>query len=124
MAQAKNETLNTRKVNFNVKGSPLVKRARKDMLTAIVQAKGREADLDGLADTLEVLAEFLQQRGKRDAERKATFAKAAVETRERAQALLQDAKVKAAESKVSQAKEGVRRAEAELAIVSPKAKKK
>ena len=67
MAKEKKDVpLNARDVKFNVKATPVVREARAAMLKAIVSAKGREADLDGLEDTLEVLAEFLAARRERD----------------------------------------------------------
>ncbi len=79
MARNSNKTaLTPRKVKFNVKATPVVRKARNDLLNAVVACKGREADLDGLQDTLEVVAKFLVARGKRDMKNRAANAKSAV----------------------------------------------
>ena len=78
MARKSNKiALTPRKVKFNVKATPVVRKARNDLLNAVVACKGREADLDGLQDTLEVVAKFLAVRGERDMKNRASNAKSA-----------------------------------------------
>lgn len=115
--------LTPRKVKFNVKATPVVRKARTDLLNAVVACKGREADLDGLADTLEVVADFLKERGKRDiAHRKATSA-AAVAAAVEKQKLLDNQRLVTAQHNVAQAGKGLNAAKAELATLQGRKKK-
>lgn len=116
MARKAKETvaLTPRKVKFNVKATPVVRKARADLLNAVVACKGREADLDGLQDTLEVVAEFLKARGERDVKVRKANAKAAVETAKARQAELDNQRVVTAKHEVAQAGKGLAAAKAKL----------
>lgn len=115
--------LNARDVKFNVKATPVVREARAAMLKAIVSAKGREADLDGLADTLEVLAEFLEARGKRDVAGRKANVQARVAAQVEAQKLLDNQRLVTAKDAVKSASKGLTSAKAQLAALEGRQEK-
>jgi len=118
MAQAKKTEevadLNPRSVKFNVKATPLVREARAVLLRAIVGAKGREADLDGLVDTLDVLKDYLVARGKRDVAKRKSDAEQARKSAEMAQAMLDNQRMITAKHDVVQANKGLSAAKKKL----------
>lgn len=114
--------LTPRKVKFNVKATPVVRKARTDLLNAVVACKGREADLDGLADTLEVVADFLKERGKRDIENRKAASKAAVAAAIEKQKLLDNQRVVTAKHDVAQADKGLAAAKEKLAEIEGRQK--
>lgn len=120
--ETENATLNPRKVQFNVKATPVVRRARADFLRAIVEAKGREADLDGLRDTLEVLYDFLKERGERDKKQRHIRMSSAVKTAKAAQKVLDNQRVETAKHDVQQAAKGLSAAKEKLKAVQGRQK--
>jgi hypothetical protein len=115
--QDKNVPLNARDVKFNVKATPVVREARAAMLKAIVSAKGREADLDGLQDTLEVLAEFLEARRERDVQNRKDRVEARVAAQKEAQRLLDNQREETAKAAVASAGKGLKAAKEQLAAI-------
>ena len=107
--------VHARDVKFNVKATPVVRTARAAMLKAIVSAKGREADLDGLADTIQVLGEFLEARKARDVEIRKSEIKARVAAQKEAQRLLDNQRIVTAKHEVVQAEKGLAVQKAKLA---------
>ncbi len=103
--------LTPRKVKFKVKATPVVRKARKDLLNAVVACKGREADLEGLQETLEVVQDFLKARGARDVKVRKANAAAAVKAAVEAQKLLDNQRIITAEHDVVQARKGLAAAE-------------
>lgn len=118
MAKEKNVPLNARDVKFNVKATPVVREARAAMLKAIVSAKGREADLDGLQDTLEVLAEFLEARRARDVQNRKDRVEARVAAQKEAQRLLDNQRLETAKAAVKNAGKGLKAAKDDLAALT------
>ena len=121
MARAKKtaveQDLNPRRVRFNVKATPVVREARTALLNAIVACKGREADLDGMVDTLEVVTAFLEARGKRDKDVRKQRAATAVKTAKAKQAALDNQRLITAQHEVAQAGRGLNAAKAKLADI-------
>lgn len=117
MAKEKNVPLNARDVKFNVKATPVVREARSAMLKAIVSAKGREADLDGLQDTLEVLAEFLEARRERDVQNRKDRVNARVAAQKEAQRLLDNQREETAKNAVASAGKALQAEKEKLAAI-------
>ena len=111
------ENLSARAVKFNVKATSVVRTARAAMLKAIVDARGREADLAGLADTLEVLSDYLAKRATRDIAARKTKAVAAAKAAAAIQANLNKQREITAAHEVEQANKGLKAAKAKLAAV-------
>lgn len=109
--------LNARDVKFNVKATPVVREARAAMLKAIVSAKGREADLDGLQDTLEVLAEFLEARRERDVQNRKDRVQARVAAQKEAQRLLDNQREETAKNAVASAGKALQAEKEKLAAI-------
>lgn len=110
--------LNARDVKFNVKATPVVREARAAMLKAIVSAKGREADLEGLQDTLEVLSEFLEARAERDVQNRKDRVEARVAAQKEAQRLLDNQRIETAKAAVKNAGMGLKDAKDKLAALT------
>lgn len=112
--------LNPRNVKFNVKATPRVREARRVLLNAIVGSKGREADLEALVDTLEVLSAYLDARGRRDMANRVSLARQEVKTATARQAELDKQREVTAEHYVTQAEKGLAEAQAQLEAVKAK----